>query len=80
MIAIKQQQVAKCHPLPITNLIMYTNYYYHYDELFSVLTAKLFNWNFHSPEVVSRSRDPQLQVSENVLDLTKRRSTILKSC
>ena len=29
------------------------------------LTAKLFNLNFHSLEVVSRWRDPQLQVSEN---------------
>ena len=28
------------------------------------LTAKLFNLNFHSLEVVSRWRDPQLQVSE----------------
>ena len=35
------------------------------------LTAKLFNWNFHSHEVVSRWRDPQLQVSENYSDLTK---------
>ena len=44
------------------------------------LTAKLFNWNFHALEVVSRSRDPQLQVSENYSDLTKLRSIILKSC
>ena len=29
------------------------------------LTAKLFNWNFHPLEIVSRWRDPQLQVSEN---------------
>ena len=42
------------------------------------LTAKLFNWNFHALEVVSR--DPQLQVSENYSDLTKLRSIILKSC
>ena len=35
------------------------------------LTAKLFNWNFHPPEVVSRCRDPQLKVSENYTDLTK---------
>ena len=34
------------------------------------LTAKLFNLNFHPPEVVSRWRDPQLQVSENYSDLT----------
>ena len=31
------------------------------------LTAKLFNLNFHPLEVVSRWRDPQLQVSENNL-------------
>ena len=28
------------------------------------LTAKLFNCNFHPREVVSRWRDPQLQVSK----------------
>ena len=44
------------------------------------LTAKLFNWNFHPPEVVSRWRDPQLQVRENYSDLTKWRSTLFKSC
>ena len=33
--------------------------------------AKLFNWNFHPLEAVSRSHDPQLQVSENYSDLTK---------
>ena len=45
------------------------------------LTAlKLFNWNFHSLEVVSRWRDPQLQVNENYLDLTKWRLTIFKFC
>ena len=31
---------------------------------FNPLTAKLFNCNFHPFEVVSRCRDPQLQVSE----------------
>ena len=30
------------------------------------LTAKLFYWNFYPPEVVSRWRDPQLQVDENI--------------
>ena len=35
------------------------------------LTVKLFNLNFHPLEFVSRSRDPQLQVSENYPDLTK---------
>ena len=35
------------------------------------LTAKLFFLNFHPHEVVSRWRDPQLQVSENYSVLTK---------
>ena len=35
------------------------------------LIVTVFNWNFHSLEVVSRWRDPQLQVSENYSDLTK---------
>ena len=39
------------------------------------LTATLFHWNFHSLEVVSRLRDPQLQVSGNYSDLAKWRST-----
>ena len=37
---------------------------------FNPLTAKLFNLNFQPLEVVSRWRDPQLQVSENYSDLT----------
>ena len=40
------------------------------------LTAKSFNPNFHPLEVVSRWRDPQLQVSENYSDLAKWRSTV----
>ena len=43
-------------------------------------TAKLINLNLHPLEVVSRWRDPQLQVSENYSDLTKWRSTLFKSC
>ena len=43
----------------------------------NLLTAKLFNWNFHLLEVVSCRRYPQFQVSENYLYLTKYRSTIL---
>ena len=38
---------------------------------FNPLTAKLFNLNFHPPEVLYRLRDPQLHVSENHSDLTK---------
>ena len=38
---------------------------------FNPLTAKLFNLNFHQLEVVSRWRDPQLQVSEKFSELTK---------
>ena len=44
------------------------------------LTVKLFNLNFHPLEVVSRWRDPQLQVREKYTDLTKWRSTLFKSC
>ena len=40
-------------------------------ECLNPLTTKLFNGNFHPLEVVSRWRDPQLQVSENYADLTK---------
>ena len=32
----------------------------------NLLTAKLFNFNFYPLEGVSRWRDPQLQVSENI--------------
>ena len=38
---------------------------------FNPLAAKLFNLNFHPLEIVSRRRDPQLQVSKNYSDLTK---------
>ena len=48
--------------------------------LVNPLTAKLFNLNFHPLEVVSRWRDPQLQVGENYSDLTKWRSTFFKYC
>ena len=33
--------------------------------MFNLLTAKLNNLIFHPLEVVSRCRDPQLQVGEN---------------
>ena len=48
------------------------------DHNLNALPAKLFNLNFHPPEVVSRWRDPQLQVSENYSDLAKWRSTVFK--
>ena len=44
------------------------------------LTAKLFNLNFNPLEIVSRWRDPQLQVSENYSDLTIWGSTVFKYC
>ena len=47
--------------------------------IFNPLTAKLFNFNFLSLEVVSRWRDPQLQESENYSDFTEWTSTIFKS-
>ena len=43
------------------------------------VTAILFTWNFHPHEVVSRWRDPQLQVNENYSDFTRWRSTMLRS-
>ena len=48
--------------------------------IFNPLTAKLFNLNFHPFEVVSRWRDPQLQVCENYSDLTKWRSSLFRYC
>ena len=48
--------------------------------LLNPLAAKLYNLNFHPLEVVSRWRDPQLQVGENCSDLRKRRSKNFKSC
>ena len=50
--------------------------YYTREGTINPFTAKLFNRNFHSLEVVSRWRDPQLQVSENYSELTKWRSII----
>ena len=47
---------------------------------FNPLTAKKFDYNFHPLEVMSRWRDPQLQVSANYSDFTSRSSTIYKSC
>ena len=52
----------------------------HTQDWFNPLTAKLFNLNFHWLEVLSRWRDPQLQVSENYSDLAKWKSTVFKYC
>ena len=49
-------------------------------EPLSPLTANLFNLIFYPLEVLSRWRDPQLQVSENYSDLTKWRSFLCKFC
>ena len=40
-------------------------------EALTPKNAKLFNWNFHLLEVVSRWRDSQLEVSKNYSDFTK---------
>ena len=68
----------------VNNLILYVNMStvrLQYRQLgINPLAAKLFNWNFHPLEVVSRWRDSQLQVSENYSDLTKWRLTNFKSC
>ena len=49
-------------------------------KLFNPLTTRLLNSNFHPLVVVSRLRDPQLQVSEIYSNLTKWMWTIFKSC
>ena len=64
--------VMRPHPLYIFNLSVRNR--------LNPLTAKLKNRNFHPLEVVSRWRDPQLQVCENNSDLTKWRSTVFKYC
>ena len=70
--------------LPGRWLILVLVYHGHVDTFCDLgtsinpLTAKWFNLNFHPLEVVSRWRDPQLQVSENYSDLTKWRSTVFK--
>ena len=73
-----------CAPTIFTKRIMTSHLlwclFIAYKVVINPLTAKLFNWNFHSLEVVSRWRDPQLQVSENYTDLTKWRSTVFKYC
>ena len=47
--------------------------------MFNPLTAKLNNLIFHTIYVVSRCRDPQLQVAENYKYLLHLRSKIFKS-
>ena len=46
---------------------------------FHPLTTNLFNWNFHTLEVVSHYHDPQLQVGENYSYLFNLRSNIWNS-
>ena len=45
----------------------------------NIFNAKLNNLNFHPLESVSHYRDPQLQVSDNYLDLFNYRPNICKS-
>ena len=59
-----------------TALVQVSRYLMRAQVMSNPLTSKLFNLNFHSLEVVSRWRDPQLQVSENYSDLTTWRSSI----
>ena len=49
--------------------IVYTQIFQRFNITRTINPAKLLNLNFHPLEVVSRWRDPQLQVSENYLDL-----------
>ena len=48
------------------------------DSRVNLLTAELFNCDFHPLEIVSCLRDPQLQVTENYLDLTKWRLLLIE--
>ena len=66
------KSVSKCSTSIAWNILGFVN--------FNPLTAKLFNMNFHPLEVVSRWRDPQLQVSEIYSDLRKWKSTVFKNC
>ena len=54
-----------CCGVLISKLIIVIRYRHWWIPHVSPLTAKLFNLNFHPLEIVSRWRDPQLQVSEN---------------
>ena len=56
--------------------ITLVKYVFHVQLVFNTVTAKWLILNFHPLEVVSRWRDPQLQVGENCLDLTKWSSAI----
>ena len=38
-------------------------------QYINLQSTELFNFNFQSLKVVSRKRDPQLQVTENMCDL-----------
>ena len=59
---------------------LYTSKVGPHTERVNPLTAKLFNLILHPLGVVSRWRDPQLQVSENYSDLAIWRSTVFKYC
>ena len=49
----------------LSNIIISFHYNLYLSLFINHLAAKLFNWNFHSVEVVFCWRDPQLQVVEN---------------
>ena len=52
--------------------------YYRYVSVSQPLDRQIIQLKFHPLEVVSRWRDPQLQVSEKISDFTKLRLTIFK--
>ena len=66
--------------LDVQTLILFPQWFNRLKNLINPLIAKLFKWNFHLPEVVSRWRDPQLQVSQNYSELTKWKLTIFICC
>ena len=62
-----------------TDLYLPCVYFMYFLILFNPLTDKLNNLNFHPLKVVSRYRDPQLQVGENYSHLFNLRANICKS-
>ena len=68
---VYKQNIQRFNPLTAKLFPLVSMVYIQNIQRFNPLTAKLFSLNFHLIEVVSRWRDPQLQVSENYSDLTK---------
>ena len=66
----------------ISNLKIIFSLYNLYTNIstFQPFNRQIIQFEFYPLEVVSRRRDPQLQVSEKNSDLTKWWSSLFKSC